>query len=321
MPFRQTPSLAELPPPPRPLQGWPWTSETPAARLPAAAAPGVTLVTPSFNQAVFLEATIRSVLLQGYPRLEYFVIDGGSTDGSVDVIRKYAPWLSGWVSEADRGQSHAINKGLARSEGSLLGWLNSDDRLLPGALQGLARAATEQPEAVAWVASARTVEPDGTVVHPRVPPRGLDRDSIADWNHVGHVPQPSCFFSRVAIDRVGPLDERYHFVMDVDLWLRLAAVGRIVEVEEMWAEETRHDAAKTMAQRGSFLAELHLLQIRSGYEALALQRLGSELQELELHRRGSAAARVKHELVLLLHPLLELLRRRRAARERGNSGP
>jgi glycosyltransferase involved in cell wall biosynthesis len=295
--------------------------ETPPILIPPEAFPDISIVTPSFQQAPFLEATIRSVLLQGVPRLEYVVVDGGSTDGSVDIIRKYEPWISRWTSEADRGQSHAINKGLAMTTGSIVGWLNSDDRLLQGALQGLAGAATRTRDAVAWAASARTVAENGAMVHPRVDPRGLDRDSIADWLHAGHVPQPSCFFSRMALDRVGPLDERYHFVMDVDLWLRLASAGRIEAVDEMWAEETRHDAAKTTARRGAFLAELHLLQIRSGFEGLAMSRLEEELQELDLHRRRSVVARVKHEASLLLHPFVELLRRRRAARARGNPRP
>ena len=91
--------------------------------------PGITIVTPSFNQAAFVEATLRSVLLQGYPRLEYLVMDGGSTDGSVEIIRRYERWLAGWVSEKDDGQSHAINKGFARAAGEVVAWLNSDDRL------------------------------------------------------------------------------------------------------------------------------------------------------------------------------------------------
>jgi glycosyltransferase involved in cell wall biosynthesis len=274
----------------------------------------ITVVTPCLNQARFLEATIRSVLLQRYPALEYIVVDGGSTDGSVEIIQKYEPWISTWISEKDRGQSHAINKGLALATGEVAGWLNGDDRLLPGALLGVARAVARAPDAVAWVGSTRTVTADGKLVYPRVEPRDLRRDAVADWGRAGHVPQPSCFFARPAAERVGWLDERYHYAMDVDLWLRLLSVGSFEAVDELWAEETRHADAKTTAFRGRLLAELRLLQIRSGYEQIAMQRLGEELQELEMHRSRSIAAWLKHESSLLLHPMLEVLRARRRAR-------
>ncbi|RPH92435.1 MAG: glycosyltransferase, partial [Lysobacterales bacterium] len=115
------PGLNELPPPPAGRSGWPWTAETPPPGAADASAdwPRITIVTPSFNQAEYIEETIRSVLLQGYPDLEYYVIDGGSTDGSADIIRKYAQYLAGWASEPDRGQSHALNKGFARASGQV----------------------------------------------------------------------------------------------------------------------------------------------------------------------------------------------------------
>lgn len=112
-PRREMPCLAELPAPPVGRSGWPWTEETPPSE--PGAWPRLTVVTPSFNQAHFLEATIRSVILQGYPDLEYIVMDGGSTDGSVEILRRYDPWISSWTSEPDRGQTHAINKGLLRA--------------------------------------------------------------------------------------------------------------------------------------------------------------------------------------------------------------
>src|SRR5262245_35427784 len=131
------PHLTELPPPPAGRIGWPWTE----ASAPLAEAmpdgspwPRVTVVTPSFNQARFVEATLRSILLQGYPNLELLVMDGGSKDGSVEIIKKYEPWLTHWVSEPDGGQSAAINRGLRRGSGAFATWINSDDMLERNAL-------------------------------------------------------------------------------------------------------------------------------------------------------------------------------------------
>jgi glycosyltransferase involved in cell wall biosynthesis len=136
----------QLPDPAQDGDEWPLKSpvnETYPELPPGQSWPKISIVTPSFNQGSYLEKTIRSVLLQGYPNLEYVIIDGGSTDQSVDVIKKYAQWIDFWVSEKDQGQSNAINKGLARSSGELLGWLNSDDYYLPGALFKIARAYIE----------------------------------------------------------------------------------------------------------------------------------------------------------------------------------
>ena len=132
------PTLRELPPPPAGKTGWPWTEESAPSLPPTRPAgqpwPRITVVTPSFNQAVFLEATIRSILLQGYPDLEYYVLDGGSKDGSVDIIKKYAPWLTYWFSGPDGGQSSAINRGLELGSGLFATWINSDDMLCKNAL-------------------------------------------------------------------------------------------------------------------------------------------------------------------------------------------
>src|SRR5688572_24844846 len=138
-----SPSLAQMPPPPPEKTGWPWTEESP--QLPDTMPngqpwPKITIVTPSYNQGQFLEETIRSVLLQGYPNLEYIIMDGGSTDGSVDIIRKYEPYIAYWVSTTDRGQSHAINKGFSLATGHLMGWLNSDDVYAPNALMSIAQS-------------------------------------------------------------------------------------------------------------------------------------------------------------------------------------
>src|SRR6185503_20481856 len=130
----QSPSLNDLPAPPPGCTGWPWSEES--VRVASPSFPRITVTTPSFNQRSFLEATIRSVLLQGYPNLEYFVMDGGSTDGSVEIIKKYAPWIDYWVSEPDGGQSAAINRGLQMGTGKFAAWINSDDLLCKNAVGG-----------------------------------------------------------------------------------------------------------------------------------------------------------------------------------------
>ena len=145
------PTFSQLPSASQGRIGWPWTEAVPplAATAPDGRAwPKISVVTPSYNQGKFIEETIRSILLQSYPNLEYIIIDGGSTDDSVQIIRKYEQWLTYWVSEPDRGQAHAINKGFARCTGELMGWINSDDSLFPNALHYLAVAHQKQPQAI-----------------------------------------------------------------------------------------------------------------------------------------------------------------------------
>jgi GT2 family glycosyltransferase len=295
-------TLADLPPPPPKRHGWPWTLEAaPAAIEPDA--PTITLVTPSFNQRAFIEAALRSVLLQGYPGLEYIVIDGGSTDGSVEVIRKYERWLARYVSEKDRGQSDALNKGFANASGRILGWLNCDDRLLPGALHALARAVRATPKAVAWAAKCRSVTPSGRLIFLQEP-RGLTRGELADWGYAGRISQPACFFSREAFQRVGGVEEGYHYAMDYHLWLKLAREGPFVKCDDTWAEETIHAEAKSYAQRGRSLAEVHLIQLREGYQELALSRMGEELQILELLKRALPLERLRYQISLIVRSIL-----------------
>jgi len=308
--FPAPPRLADLPPPPPGKRGWPWTEERPRPSVEEAEGfPSITIVTPSFNQAAFAEATLRSVLLQGYPRLEYVVMDGGSTDGSVEIIRKYERWLAGWVSEKDDGQSHAINKGFDRASGEVVAWLNSDDRLMPASLQAVARAVLARRDAAAWVGAARSVTPSGRLIYVNEP-RGLDLPSLADWGGAGGFIQPAAFFSRAAVVRAGPLDERLHFAFDLDFFLRLAEQGPLVGTREVWAEETIHPSAKTNAQRGKSLAEAHVVQIRRGFEEVAKRQMAAELQEWDVLKRGTLAERVKLQVNLALRPLLDRVRTR-----------
>jgi glycosyltransferase involved in cell wall biosynthesis len=308
MPLRSCPRIEDLPAPPAGARGWPWIGdwEVPIARA-AGPLPAITLVTPSFNQARFIEATIRSVLLQGYPALEYVIMDGGSTDGAVDIIRKYEPWLARWVSAKDRGQSDALNRGLAKTSGEIVGWLCSDDRLVPGALHAMVRFRASNLDAIAWAGACRTVTADGRSFYTNAP-RGATREALADWGRAGRISQPACFFSRDAWQRLGGVEESYHYAMDFDLWLRMSAIGRFALTDAIWAEETLHDATKSFGQRGRSLAEMHLIQIRHGFERMAVERMGDALQEREDLLARHPAAHLKAQVNLWVRPFLDALR-------------
>ena len=190
------PTLAQLPPPARGNVGWPWTIETP--RLPptypdGSPWPSISIITPSYNQGHFIEETIRSVLLQGYPNLEYIIIDGGSTDETLPIIKKYEPWISFWVSEPDRGQSHAINKGFARSRGSILAWINSDDYYYEGAFEAVAKFLQHRTSIIA-VGFGDLVDRYGALLYERKID-AVDRNVLLTWRENWFL-QPACFWPK-----------------------------------------------------------------------------------------------------------------------------
>lgn len=268
-------TLNELPPTPPGKIGWPWTEESkplPEKMLDGQNWPKISIVTPSYNQGRFIEGTIRSVLLQGYPNLEYIIIDGVSTDNSVEIIKKYSQWITYWISEPDRGQSHAINKGFERACGEIFGWLNSDDFLLPGALSNVVTAYRENPSAVGWAGICYCIDPSSQILK-TVTPKGLERDSLADWSYGGFFYQPSCFFSAWAWKELNGLDESLHYAMDLDLWLRLAALGRFISIQHPLSAAIIHGDAKTQAQRPEMHAETVFVQIKHGYREAAMRRL------------------------------------------------
>ena len=228
--------------------GWPWTIEAsplPPTRPNGARWPRISIVTPSFNQGGFIEETIRSVLLQGYPDLEYFIIDGGSTDGSIGIIKKYEPWLNHWISEPDRGQSHAINKGWAKATGDVIAWLNSDDVLLCDAFRLVSTAITDFDKAVmiAGHSEYRDVSGTKTLWRAEQVPRTLPEifGYFSDW----YFAQPSVFLTRSALCRAGGPNENLHYAMDLDLWLRVAADSRILVLEKHLSWMRQHENAKT----------------------------------------------------------------------------
>jgi glycosyltransferase involved in cell wall biosynthesis len=247
--------------------GWPWTNEAADIEpLVGLAWPRITIVTPSYNQGPFLEETLRSVLLQGYPNLEYFVMDGGSQDDSAAIIQKYAPWLSGWVSEPDSGQSHAIMKGFDRATGTILAWLNSDDLYEPGTLAAIGQHFLDHPATVLTYGDARHVDRDGVQRTDRPCARPYDRRWLLEQSNL--IPQPSAFFTASAYRKSGGLDEGLHYTMDLDLWLRLGDLGPAEFLPRVLSRMRIYPEAKFQAGGRRMHAELSRVLQRYGGQGL-----------------------------------------------------
>lgn len=317
------PTLENLPAPPAGKRGWPWdvaSSAFPPKRPDGTAWPRITIVTPSLDQGEFLEESIRSVLLQGYPNLEYFVLDGGSTDGSLDIIRRYEPWLSFWVSRPDAGQSDAINQGLAAASGDILGWLNSDDYLAPDALRVAATAlgsaqsrpgtetgnetGAENPAVVgALVGAGHKIDAHGRIFYSPLPP-AVTHNSLLRWCEGMNFMQPACLFTREAWQNAGPLRSDLDYCMDLALWLRIARKYAFIVVPDTLAYVHDHAAAKTSRGRHRMFAEIALLLATEGgdYER-AKSLLFTVLDADDTHKRG-----IRHLSQALSREVLRRLR-------------
>ena len=208
--------------------------------------PKISLVTCSYQQGAFLDATIRSVLDQGYPNLEYIVIDGGSRDESVSVIEQHAPHLAYWVSEKDRGQTHALQKGFERATGEVLGWLCSDDLLLPGALQAVGEFFRDHPEIDMVYGDALWIDAQGNYIRPKKEMPWNRFVFLFDFNYIA---QPSCFWRKRLHDKVGGLQESWNLNMDSDLWLRFAANTKPAYHPGYWSGIRDYPEQKTRALR------------------------------------------------------------------------
>lgn len=240
-----------------PRKGWPWES-APAPVLTAealAALPRISIVTPSFNQADFIEETILSILGQNYPKLEYIVMDGGSTDGSAEIIRRYESRITFWVSEKDRGQSHAINKGLARCTGDIFNWINSDDLLLPGALWAVAKAWQQKPGGIV-AGGTEFFNSGGTFGTTRARGQTL-RNFVrfwesADWEWA----QQGTFLPRAELQAIGGVEEKLRYCMDYHMMVRLLMRGLEVSyLDQPLARFRFHDTSKTVGSREQFRLE------------------------------------------------------------------
>ncbi|MFZ6021585.1 MAG: glycosyltransferase family 2 protein [Chloroflexota bacterium] len=221
----------------------------------------VSIITPSYNQARYLEETMRSVLEQDYPHIEYIVVDGGSTDGSREIIEKYADRLAWWVSEKDRGQTDAINKGFARARGEVLAWLNSDDTYQPGAIREAVEFLRQNPQVGLVYGDANYIDEHGRVIG-RFPAAQTDYRRLRQ-GYV-HIPQQSAFFRADLWRKVGPLDDSFYFAMDYDLWVRLAREAPIVYLPRVWANFRLHSDAKTIAADDRCWPEMLRVHYRDG---------------------------------------------------------
>jgi glycosyltransferase involved in cell wall biosynthesis len=258
-------------------KGWPWSfvdSKPQAGFFSEDSLPSISIVTPSYNQGKFIEETIRSILLQGYPNLEYIIIDGGSSDNTIEIIKKYEPWLKYWVSEPDRGQSHAINKGFEHANGDLFAWLNSDDYYFPNALYKLIELRIKHPSAVAWVGACRDVDIKGNRLKKRSPRVGSKKD-FGNWSKSAWIPQPSCLFDAKTFFDAGKLDETLHFVMDVDLWMRMAERGIFVSFDELISYARMYPSIKTRRNIPMQQAEHILVNFKQGLPEIASTRMAN----------------------------------------------
>jgi glycosyltransferase involved in cell wall biosynthesis len=215
--------------------------------------PLVSIITPSFNQAAFLEQTIRSVLEQDYPNIEYMIADGGSTDGSAEIIKRYSDRLAWWVSEKDKGQGGGINKGFARAKGEFIAWVNSDDYYQPGAISAAVAALQAHPEAAFVYGDVQVVDKDGKILN-NLHYKNWTLPDLMTFHILG---QPAVFMRRSALEKAGYLDPNYHFMLDHQLWLRLGLQGGMQYIPQLWAGAHYHEDCKNLAQAAEFGKEAY----------------------------------------------------------------
>jgi glycosyltransferase involved in cell wall biosynthesis len=250
--------------------------------------PDISIITCSFNQKSFLETTIRSVITQSDVRLEYLVVDGLSTDGSQEIIKKYESHLSYWVSEPDGGQTQALNKGLSRATGEIVGWLCSDDVLLPGALHQIVDLFRKNPNLDAVYGDAVLINADGITIRPK---REIDFFPWILGNDHNYIPQPAMFWRRSLHSKLGFLREDLHLTMDLELWLRFAKAKCVVRHVDVYLAAMRcHDSQKVVTQQDALREENEKLRL----EYLSPPRF---LSVLKLNRWAARGLRIYLKLL------------------------
>ena len=218
--------------------------------------PRISIITPSFNQGCFIEATIRSVLDQGYPDLEHIIVDGGSTDGTREILARYPHLIV--ISEPDHGQADAVNKGLRLASGEIVGWLNSDDTYYPGALADA--ATTVDPAEGIFIAMGRCayIDEAGNPTGAEHPSEFVSHQRVVEIWKGYTIPNPAVFFHRSVYEACGGLDESLYFALDYDLFCRYTRRFAVTVVDRLWATYRLHTSAKTSEQSQGELLEMSL---------------------------------------------------------------
>ena len=226
----------------------------------------VSIITPSYNQAAYLEQTILSVLSQDHPRIEYIVVDGASTDGSVEIIKKYAGRFANWVSEKDHGQAEAINKGFARATGDIVAWLNSDDYYLQGTVSAAVKVFEENPDVVLVYGNMLAVDEHGKTFNTLTYGQ-LSLEDLLCFQIIG---QPAVFMRHSALRKTGGLNPDFHFLLDHLLWIQIARQGSILHVDQTWSAARYHAEAKNRAKAAEFGREaFRILEVATQDKVLA----------------------------------------------------
>jgi len=249
----------------------------------------VSIITPSYNQAAYLEQTILSVLNQDFSRIEYILVDGASTDGSVEIIKKYAGKFSYWVSEKDRGQADAINKGFTRATGDIVAWLNSDDYYLQGTVSAAVKVFEENPDAVLVYGNMLAVDEHSKTFN-TLSYKQLTLEDLLCFQIIG---QPAVFMRRSALTKTSGLNLDFHFLLDHLLWIHIAKQGKILHVDQTWSAARYHAEAKNRAKAAEFGREAFRI-----LDEVAQDKTLAPVLAMVSHRARASAHRVDSRYLL-----------------------
>ena len=251
--------------------------------------PKVSIITPSYNQAQFLEQTIQSVLTQTYPNIEYIVVDGASSDNSVEIIRKYEHRINWWVSEPDKGQSEAVNKGWMHATGEIIGWLNSDDLLLPDTVTRMVNAFEETPEMGFIYGDVLSIDQYGDIFNVM----RFQQWGIEDLAAFEVISQPGVFMRREILEQAGYLNNTLHYLMDIHLWLKMIQLAPMRYLPGLAAAARYHAGAKNVAAGAHYGADAYKI-----VEWMKTQPLLQEILEKDSHRVWAGAHRISARYLL-----------------------